>query len=174
MKTLLIYFLIYMACNQPSGEPVSGLTEAPGMNTNETIIDTPVVKIVKSEEEWKKELPAESFHVLREKGTERAFTSELLNIHEKGVFICKACRLPLFDESTKFDSGTGWPSFYKPISKNYVKEISDMSFGMARTEVVCARCGGHLGHIFDDGPKPTGLRYCINGVSLDFVKNSSK
>ncbi|SNT30692.1 peptide-methionine (R)-S-oxide reductase [Ekhidna lutea] len=127
-------------------------------------------KIQKQESEWKKELTELEYYVLREKGTERAFTSPLNNIKEDGLFICAACKLPLFESSTKFKSGTGWPSFYEPINKVNVAEEDDLSFGMVRTEVLCARCDGHLGHVFPDGPKPTGMRYCINGAALKFVE----
>jgi len=106
--------------------------------------------------------------VLRHEGTERAFTSPLNNIHEKGVFVCAACGLTLFSSDAKFDSGTGWPSFFQPIDPAHITTKSDRSFFMDRTEVRCARCGGHLGHVFPDGPKPTGLRYCMNGVAMKF------
>ena len=126
--------------------------------------------IEKSDEEWRRELDKMEFYVLREKGTERAFTGDLLKVKEKGVYVCRGCGLPLFESSTKYKSGTGWPSFYQPIKEEFVKEDVDYNIGYARTEVLCARCDGHLGHVFPDGPKPTGLRYCINSVSLDFVK----
>lgn len=127
-------------------------------------------QIVKSEEEWKKELSPEQYKVLRQQGTERAFTGKYWDHHEKGMYICAACGLELFDSQTKYDSGSGWPSFYQPADKEVVSETHDTSYGMNRVEVHCARCGGHLGHVFEDGPDPTGLRYCINSLSLDFKK----
>ncbi|MCB1177341.1 MAG: peptide-methionine (R)-S-oxide reductase MsrB [Leptospiraceae bacterium] len=127
-------------------------------------------KIVKSEEEWKKSLSDQAFNVLRKHGTERAFTGKYHDYKEKGTYICAGCGNELFSSDTKFDSGTGWPSFYEPISKENVGTETDRKFFMVRTEVHCAKCGGHLGHVFNDGPKPTGLRYCINSVSLDFKK----
>ena len=119
-------------------------------------------------EEWRKLLSPMQYAVLREQDTERAFTSPLNNEHRIGTFICAGCDLPLFASKTKFDSGTGWPSFYEPIEGAVLKD-TDYAFGMVRDEVHCRRCGGHLGHVFDDGPPPTGLRYCINGVSLKFL-----
>lgn len=127
-------------------------------------------KVVKTEDEWAKELSAEEFNVLREQGTERAFTGEYWNNHENGTYSCRACGLPLFKSETKFESGTGWPSFYAPINDNNVGLRVDNSYGMSRSEVVCNRCESHLGHVFDDGPKPTGLRYCMNSISLSFDK----
>lgn len=123
-----------------------------------------------SESEWKARLTDQEYYVLRKKGTERAFTGDLLENKEQGVYICAACKLPLFESKTKFKSGTGWPSFYAPINDQNVASEEDNAYGMVRTEVLCSRCGGHLGHVFPDGPKPTGLRYCINSVSLDFEK----
>ncbi len=131
--------------------------------------DGTVKKIEKSDSDWKAELTDEQYHVLREEGTERAFTGKYNDFKGDGVFVCAACGLPLYDSQTKFDSGTGWPSFYQPVKHEFVDEVVDNSFGMKRTEVECARCGGHLGHVFNDGPKPTGLRHCINSVSLNFV-----
>jgi len=128
-------------------------------------------KVVKTDEEWKKELTPQEYRVLREKGTERAFTGHLWDEHAKGVYKCAACGNDLFTSETKFESGTGWPSFYAPVAKENVETEVDSSLFMRRTEVHCSRCGGHLGHIFDDGPRPTGLRYCINSVSLAFEKN---
>lgn len=127
-------------------------------------------KVVKTEEEWKKLLTPDAFYVLREEGTERAFTGEYDKNKETGDYYCAACHLKLFNSKTKFDSGTGWPSFYEPINKKNVVEVSDKTLGVERIEVECARCGSHLGHVFDDGPKPTGLRYCMNSISLKFEK----
>src|SRR6266567_2192629 len=129
-----------------------------------------IKKVIKTDAEWKKELTPDQYNVLRQKGTEYAFTSPLNDIHDKGTFECAACGLPLFSSAQKFDSGTGWPSFWAPIKKENVIEETDKSVGMTRTEVLCAQCEGHLGHVFDDGPKTTGLRYCMNGVAMKFVK----
>jgi len=130
-----------------------------------------IEKIVKSPEEWASELSDKEYYVLREKGTERSFTSPLLTNKETGIYTCGACDLPLFESETKYKSGTGWPSFYQPIDEEVILEDTDYDLGYARTEVMCRRCEGHLGHVFKDGPKPTGLRYCINGVSLSFKKS---
>ena len=127
-----------------------------------------IEKIHKSEEEWKKILTPEQYHVLRKKGTERAWTGKLNENKAKGTYVCAGCGLPLFSSDHKFDSGTGWPSFWQPIRPENVGTETDRSFFMTRTEVHCARCGGHLGHVFPDGPKPTGLRYCMNSVAMDF------
>jgi peptide-methionine (R)-S-oxide reductase len=124
-------------------------------------------RVVLTEAEWKERLTPEEFRILRKKGTERAFTGDFWDDKEPGVYTCAACGLELFHSDDKFKSGTGWPSYTKPIADDRIDEHSDVSFGMVRTEVVCARCGGHLGHVFPDGPEPTGLRYCINGNALD-------
>ena len=122
----------------------------------------------RSDDEWKKILSPEQYEVLRRKGTERAFSGKYYESKDKGVYRCAGCSNPLFDSETKFDSGTGWPSYYRPISEDAVETEEDRSHGMIRTEVRCARCGGHLGHVFPDGPEPTGQRFCINSLSLDF------
>ncbi len=130
---------------------------------------TETEKVVRTEAEWRETLSPEQFRVLRQKGTERAFSSPLHESHERAIYRCAGCGLDLFHSDAKFDSGTGWPSFWQPIRPEAVGTESDRSFFMVRTEVHCARCGGHLGHVFEDGPKPTGLRYCINGVALEQV-----
>ena len=125
-------------------------------------------KLEKTEQQWRQELTPEQYEVLREKGTEPAFTGEYWDTKEGGVYRCAGCGQELFSSDTKFDSGTGWPSFFDPMDSDKVETREDNSFMMRRTEVVCSRCGGHLGHVFDDGPQPTGQRYCINSCSLDF------
>ncbi|RYX84081.1 peptide-methionine (R)-S-oxide reductase [bacterium] len=127
-------------------------------------------KVVKTEDEWQRILPPMTFEVLRHAETENAYSGDLWDNHEAGIYRCAGCGLELFSSTTKFESGTGWPSFYQAINRNAVEEKSDYTMGMERTEVVCSRCGGHLGHVFNDGPRPTGLRYCMNSAALSFQK----
>ena len=131
-------------------------------------------KVVKTDEEWRRILTAEQYRVMREKGTEAPGASPLLKNYAKGTYVCAGCALPLFSSKTKYDSHTGWPSFWSPIAKRNVREERDTSDGMTRTEVLCNRCDAHLGHVFDDGPDPTGLRYCMNGVALKFVPGAAR
>lgn len=130
-----------------------------------------VYRVNKSEEKWKENLTDEQFHILREKGTEQAFTGVYYHNKEEGIYYCAACGNELFSSEEKYDSGSGWPSFYAPKSENDINEIIEVSFGMVRTEIVCSQCGSHLGHVFNDGPEPSGLRYCVNSISLKFEKN---
>jgi peptide-methionine (R)-S-oxide reductase len=138
--------------------------------TEQTMAD----KITKTEEEWKKQLSPEQFHVARKAGTEPAFTGKYWDTKEKGTYNCVCCGAPLFESDTKFNSGTGWPSFYKPVDPAAVAEHTDSTYGMVRTEARCAQCDAHLGHVFPDGPKPTGLRYCMNSASLDLKPEKSE
>jgi len=165
---LSITIFLFSACTSKS------------QSNNETKEETSYVnnykgeKLVKSEEEWKDQLSEKEFYVLREKGTERSGTGPLLNEKRAGTFVCNGCQLPLFDSETKFESGTGWPSFYAPVVEENIATATDYHIGYARTEIMCARCDGHLGHVFKDGPKPTGLRYCLNSVSLEFVSETEE
>ena len=132
----------------------------------------PINQMQKTEQEWLTELGAEKYRVLRQCGTEAPFTGKYVNHHAKGVYRCAGCGAELFSSDTKFDSGSGWPSYYDALNKSNIREVRDTSHGMIRTEIRCAQCDGHLGHVFDDGPEPTGLRYCVNSIALDFSSDS--
>jgi peptide-methionine (R)-S-oxide reductase len=163
-------------------EPVRAAAAAAGLPKSVTIVEfsdsgerkskKSVERITKSEDEWKKQLTPASFEVTRHAGTERPYTNENPNNHAKGLFRCICCDTALFDSSAKFESGTGWPSFWAPIAKENVRETTDSSLGMVRTAVSCRLCDAHMGHVFEDGPKPTGLRYCMNSVAMRFAKAS--
>jgi len=131
---------------------------------------TPDKRVVKSEDEWQALLTSEEFYVTRKKGTERAFTGEYCEAHEPGLYACKCCNTPLFDSTQKFESGTGWPSFTEPVKQNVIQYVNDKSFGMHRVEVLCNVCDAHLGHVFPDGPRPSGLRFCINSASIKLIE----
>lgn len=163
--------LAFTQCNY--AQPKAAVTKGEPASSSKMELPDPkkMTKVVKSDEEWRALLGEEAYKVLRQGGTECAFTGAHWNNKENGVYLCAGCQLPLFESAAKFESGTGWPSFYQPIKKGYIEEKLDLSHNMKRIEITCARCGGHLGHVFDDGPKPTGLRYCVNSASLKFEKS---
>ena len=166
---LITATLLLQSCySQTSSNKTSNMDNAKPANAVYSKTDSS--KVTLKEDEWKKILSPEVYHIAREKGTERPYTSKFEDFKEKGTFYCAACGNPLFKSDAKFESGCGWPSFYEPISKSAIIYTPDNSFGMSRTETQCGRCKAHLGHVFNDGPPPTGLRFCINGVVLDFEK----
>jgi len=155
----------------PAGEPkLVRIVEFNDSGARQGVAEIP--KIVKSEDEWRKQLSPSAFQVTRRADTEMAFTGAYWNLHDRGLYRCICCDTALFSSETKFESGTGWPSFWAPIAKENIQELQDVSLGMMRTAVSCRRCDAHLGHVFDDGPRPTGLRYCMNSVALRFVKSA--
>jgi peptide-methionine (R)-S-oxide reductase len=166
---IVVVAAVYLfAGNTPSGSMAKNVKESLPMAQKEEH----KFEVTKTEAEWKAQLTPEQYHVVREKGTERPFTGKYDKFFENVIYNCVACGEHLFTSNTKFDAGCGWPSFYQAIDDGKIVEHKDTSFGMIRTEVMCGKCGAHLGHVFDDGPNPTGLRYCINSVSLDFEKPS--
>lgn len=156
--------------------PKAQLTNNSSSNTRakSDVVSIDIDRVEKTEAEWKAELNEMEYYVLRDKGTERAFTGSLLENKKEGTYTCRACGFDLFASDTKYKSGTGWPSFYEPVKEEHIKEDVDYKIGYKRVEVMCARCDGHLGHVFEDGPKPSGLRYCINSVSLQFKEQEKK
>lgn len=162
-----LFACTFLAACSPIGNDDQDDAGSKPVAEEETMTD----KVTKTDAEWKEILTTEEYHVLREKGTERAFANEYYDNHREGIYRCAGCGNPLFSSEHKYESGTGWPSFWLPIREGAVDEETDNSLFMRRTEVLCSRCGGHLGHVFPDGPKPSGLRYCMNSVAMDFEEN---
>ncbi len=164
--------MLSASCNQAqNNKKQSSKEESPTFYL--TVTGDTIHKLLKTDEQWQAELSPMEYTVLRQAGTERAYTGAYWDNHEKGRYYCRGCNAPLFDSDTKFDSGCGWPSFFKPVNDHGIIELEDTSHGMVRTEIRCAKCNGHLGHVFDDGPPPTGLRYCMNSASMRFEKSEN-
>lgn len=171
MKFSLLVFCILVCISCSTAQNKSSV-RSETKNTDSSLVYQGE-KIIKTDLEWRSILSEESYHILREKGTEYPYTSSLLKNKRKGIYYCAACELPLFYSESKFESGCGWPSYFEPVHARNVTEIEDRTHGMIRTEIQCSKCGGHLGHVFDDGPPPTGLRYCINGDALKFKERQN-